>query len=144
MHITTRLRLVLADNRAVDEVRLKRLGALGTVRTATQELQVVFGPIADQVAGEIRAALRSASAMAKFPEHDASALLAALGGRVNIIDIDSGAGRILIRTARPELVDPSALTRLDIRSIAHSGAASMQLLIAGPVEGWITALHRKG
>src|ERR1700722_18641714 len=52
---TTRLRLVLADNRSIDEAALKRLGTRGILRSSTQGLQVVLGPIADQVAGEIRA-----------------------------------------------------------------------------------------
>src|SRR3984957_2865475 len=52
---TTRLRLVLADNRAIDEAALKRLGTRGILRSSTEGLQVVLGPIADQVAGEIRA-----------------------------------------------------------------------------------------
>src|SRR4029077_17039247 len=56
---TTRLRLGLNDNTAVHEAALKRLGALGIIRSSAQGLQVVLGPIADQVAGEIRAALRS-------------------------------------------------------------------------------------
>ncbi len=57
---TTRLRLVLVDNQAIDAALLKRLGARGILRSADQGLQVVLGPIADQVAGEIRAALRRA------------------------------------------------------------------------------------
>src|SRR5207302_1922892 len=53
---TTRLRLDLADPAAVDEAVLKALGARGIVRPGGNTLQVVLGPIADQVAGEIRAA----------------------------------------------------------------------------------------
>jgi PTS system N-acetylglucosamine-specific IIC component len=56
---TTRLRLSLADNRAIDEPALKRLGSRGVLRSSTTGLQVVLGPIADQVAGEIRDAWRS-------------------------------------------------------------------------------------
>jgi PTS system N-acetylglucosamine-specific IIC component len=102
-------------------------------------LQVVLGPIADQVAGEIRAALRSAIApAAQTPPaaHDAPALLAALGGRDNVVDLASAAGRLLIRTARPDKVDESALVRLGIRGIAHSATDRVQLLVAGPVEEW--------
>ncbi|HEY1314944.1 MAG TPA: N-acetylglucosamine-specific PTS transporter subunit IIBC, partial [Steroidobacteraceae bacterium] len=61
---TTRLRLVVADNTSIDEASLKRLGARGILRSSLQGLQVVLGPIADQVAGEIRAAWRSPSARA--------------------------------------------------------------------------------
>ena len=156
---TTRLRLVLIDNKAVDEAALKRLGARGILRSSAQGLQVVLGPIADQVAGEIRAALRSAapavvipasapnSAPAPAAAHVAAAIngpgfIAALGGRDNVVDFATGAGRLLIRTARPDKVDESALVRLGIRGIAHSAAGSVQLLVAGPVEGWGEPLHR--
>ncbi len=47
---TTRLRLVLADPDAVDEPRLRALGARGLVRPSRATLQVVLGPVADQVA----------------------------------------------------------------------------------------------
>src|SRR3984957_19369226 len=57
---TTRLRLRLVNNQAVDEAMLKRLGARGILRSSAQGLQVVLGPTADQVAGEMRGALRSA------------------------------------------------------------------------------------
>ncbi|MDR6628011.1 N-acetylglucosamine-specific PTS transporter subunit IIBC, partial [Caulobacter segnis] len=54
---TTRLRLIVADQAQVNEAALKALGARGIVRPSDKALQVVLGPIADTVAGEIRAAL---------------------------------------------------------------------------------------
>jgi PTS system N-acetylglucosamine-specific IIC component len=140
---TTRLRLVLADNSAVDEPMLKRLGAHGIVRSSAKGLQVVLGPIADQVAGEIREALRSGAAgPAAAVPHDAAGLLAALGGRANIVDLATAAGRLLIRTARPHSVDEPALKRLGIRGIAYSAADSIQLLTAGSAEEWTAPLRR--
>ncbi|MCR5879379.1 N-acetylglucosamine-specific PTS transporter subunit IIBC [Phenylobacterium sp. J367] len=59
---TTRLRLVVTDQAAVDEAALRALGAKGFVRPSAEALQVVLGPQADQVAGEIRASLASGSA----------------------------------------------------------------------------------
>jgi len=137
---TTRLRLVLADNKAVDEAALRRLGARGILRSSAQGLQVVLGPIADQVAGEIRAALRSAPP--PVAAHDAPALLAALGGRDNVVDLATAAGRLLIRTARPDRIDESALARLGIRGIARSAADRVHVLVAGPVEEWGEPLRR--
>ncbi|HWX31744.1 MAG TPA: N-acetylglucosamine-specific PTS transporter subunit IIBC [Steroidobacteraceae bacterium] len=141
----TRLRLVLVDNKAVDEEALKRLGARGILRTSATGLQVVLGPIADQVAGEIRAALRTTApaATASAPQViDAPGLLAAVGGRDNVVDITTAAGRLLIRTARPEKVDESALGRLAIRGIARSAPDRLQVLVAGPVEAWDGPLRR--
>ncbi len=59
---TTRLRLNLVDNRAIDEPMLKQLGARGLLRSSSTGLQVVLGPVADQVAGEIRDAVRVGAA----------------------------------------------------------------------------------
>jgi PTS system N-acetylglucosamine-specific IIC component len=42
---TTRLRLVLADNRSIDEAALKRLGTRGILRSSTEGLQVVLVPL---------------------------------------------------------------------------------------------------
>jgi PTS system N-acetylglucosamine-specific IIC component len=55
---TTRLRLAVADNSKVDEAALKTLGARGVIKPAPGSVQVVVGPIADQLAGEVSAALR--------------------------------------------------------------------------------------
>src|ERR1700733_11652846 len=69
---TTRLRLSLIDNRAIDEPALARLGSRGVLRSSTQGLQVVLGPIADQVAGEIRAESRPAQRTASRPAERAA------------------------------------------------------------------------
>jgi PTS system N-acetylglucosamine-specific IIC component len=132
---TTRLRMLLVDNAAIDEAALKRLGARGIIRSSSNGLQVVLGPVADQVAGEIRAALRSNSP-------DTLALLGALGGRNNVVGLETSAGRLLLRIANLGSVDESALERLGIRGTAQSGPDSLQLLIAGPPEEWLTPLRR--
>jgi N-acetylglucosamine PTS system EIICBA or EIICB component len=136
---TTRLRLVLVDNQAIDAALLKRLGARGILRSADQGLQVVLGPIADQVAGEIRAALRRAP---PAPAVDARGLLAAVGGRDNVIAVETFANRLMIRMAHPERVDESALGSLGLRGIARSAADRIQVLVAGPVEEWGEPLRR--
>jgi N-acetylglucosamine PTS system EIICBA or EIICB component len=56
---TTRLRLVVADQSAVNAEALKRLGARGLVKPSANALQVVVGTNADQVAGEIKAELKA-------------------------------------------------------------------------------------
>ena len=136
---TTRLRLVLVDNQAIDAALLKRLGARGILRSADQGLQVVLGPIADQVAGEIRAALRQAS---PAPTVDVPGLLAAVGGRDNVVAVETFANRLLIRMAHPERIDESALGSLGLRGIARSAADRIQVLVAGPVEEWGEPLRR--
>ncbi len=57
---TTRLRLSVVDNAKINEPALKALGARGVVRPAAGSVQVIVGPIADQLAGEVQEILRSA------------------------------------------------------------------------------------
>ncbi len=137
---TTRLRLVVVDGAAIDEPALKRLGARGFVRPSASSLQVVLGPIADQVAGEIRAALRSSTATTSGG-HDPQALLAVLGGRENVLDMVAVPGRLLLRLARIEIVDDRKLQALGVRGIARPGGGSLQVLVAGPVDATATSLR---
>ena len=55
----TRLRLSLVDNARLDEAALRQLGARGVLRPAAGSAQVIIGPLADQVAGEIQDAMRT-------------------------------------------------------------------------------------
>jgi PTS system N-acetylglucosamine-specific IIC component len=141
---TTRLRLVLNDNHAIDEALLKRLGARGVLRTSPHGLQVVLGPVADQVAGEIRDALKSMPAASAGRETgdrcDAEALLAALGGRANVARFDIGAGRLLFRAKRGEGINVDALRLLNIRGVARTAADSIQVLV-GEAGAWERSLR---
>ena len=56
---TTRLRLEVVDDSLVNEAALRTLGARGIVRPSHNALQVVIGPQAEIVAGEIREAMAS-------------------------------------------------------------------------------------
>lgn len=142
---TTRLRLVLADNKAIDEPQLKQLGARGLLRASTTGLQVVLGPIADQVAGEIRAALRAPAASSSKPggfSPDAPALLAALGGRNNVKSLESLAGRLALRVAQSGSVDERALMSLGVRAVARPSAGSIQLIVQGAPQEWLQSLQQ--
>ena len=50
----TRLRLTLKDRSIVDEAVLKKLGAKGVVKLGENNLQVILGPLAEIVAGEMK------------------------------------------------------------------------------------------
>ena len=50
----TRLRLSLKDRSIADEVTLKKLGAKGVVKLGENNLQVILGPLAEIVAGEMK------------------------------------------------------------------------------------------
>ncbi|WP_252179111.1 N-acetylglucosamine-specific PTS transporter subunit IIBC [Endozoicomonas sp. 4G] len=51
----TRLRLTLANRNLIDEAGLKAMGAKGVVRLGENNLQVILGPQAEIIAGEINA-----------------------------------------------------------------------------------------
>lgn len=54
----TRLRLSVVDGARVDEAALKEVGARGVIRLTAGSVQVIVGPVADQVADEIRQTMR--------------------------------------------------------------------------------------
>ncbi|RJF85976.1 N-acetylglucosamine-specific PTS transporter subunit IIBC [Sphingomonas cavernae] len=131
---TTRLRLVLTDSDAVDEAALKALGARGVVRPGAGGLQVVLGPVADQVAGEIRAGLRHAPApTATRPVPATDAVLAALGGAANVTALAQQAGRLRFAVANAALVDVPALAGFG-RGATFASPQSVHLLAGAGAE----------
>lgn len=134
---TTRLRLSVAESARIDVAALTRLGAIGIVRPAPNTVQVVLGPIADQVAGEIRDYLRSASELpsdGSAPEvaaMSASDLLAALGGAGNVDSVECASERVLVKVRHHERVDSAALDRLAARGIAITKSGLVHVLL-GP------------
>ncbi len=132
---TTRLRLRLHDSEAVDEPRLKALGARGLIRPAPGALQVVVGPIADDVASEMREAagpLRAVAAQrtgtAVTPATDAAPWFAALGGKGNVTAAGSASSRVWIDLADPAAIDEAALKGLGARMVLH-GPGGVQLIV---------------
>lgn len=143
---TTRLRLTLARLDSIDEPALKRLGARGFIRLGKQNLQVVVGPVADQIAGDIRAELAlgartGAVSAATSPSDSANqvpvpepsaALAAALGGAENIQQLELAGGRLLLHLREPRAVDAAALTALGVRTTASPGPHLLHLLHPQP------------
>jgi len=141
---TTRLRLVVADQAAVSEPVLKALGARGFVRPSPRDLQVVLGPIADEVAREMRTAIGawalapaaavpaplSPPAASVADASQAAALLAALGGRANVRQVEAAANRLLVELADAAALDITALKRAGARAIAHPAPGRAQLILA--------------
>lgn len=149
---TTRLRLSIRDQSVVDEGALKSLGARGVVRPSQETLQVVVGPIADQLASSIRAGLKlpaSAAPAVALPisptptqphagiEEMARGLIQSLGGAANIRDLRLAASRLCISLnnasvpGHPEQVS-------GIRGIARPAPDSLHVL-AGPLSGALFA-----
>lgn len=136
---TTRLRLVLADPGTVDESALRRLGARGVIRPSANTLQVVLGPLADQVAGEMRDAAagkaRAVSPVATvaappgLPQVDPAPWLAALGGRANLRRAGAASARLWLELVDPAQVDEPALAGLGARAFARPRADVLHVVV---------------
>jgi N-acetylglucosamine PTS system EIICBA or EIICB component len=133
---TTRLRLVVRESARIDRAALASLGARGVMDAAGGVVQVVLGPIADQVAGEIRAALKAPAAAPRVPAATTGVIaataipalpiapiLAALGGVANILELEGPLGRVLATVHDPALVDLPAL----------SAAGARRAVVRGPL-----------
>ena len=143
---TTRLRLAIRDQTAVDEAALKSLGARGFVRPSKETLQVVVGPIADQLASSIRGGLRlpvsatpptSTSTPAISVKVDASieemarGLIQSLGGAANIRELRLAASRVCFSLNNGSV--PGSPEQVSgVRGIARPAPKSLHVL-AGPL-----------
>jgi PTS system N-acetylglucosamine-specific IIC component len=138
----TRLRLVLADPNAIDEPRLRALGARGILRLGEHDVQVVLGPIADAVAEEIRAGLRGgAPASARSLEDLAAGLRHALAG-ARPRRVEARATRLIVDLDDPDRVDPAALEQLGLRGVTRSGPSTLHILTAGDAGALADLLNR--
>ena len=120
---TTRLRLMVADNQAIDDAALAALGARGIIRPSDKAAQVVLGPIADLVAEEIRGALSGSPGVAsptqsqppigsaeqaKLPDD----IALALGGGDNVRSVRALHGRYRVELSDAARIDEGALAQL--------------------------------
>ena len=134
---TTRLRLIVADQGAVDEARLKALGARGLIRPSANALQIVLGPIADSVAVEIRDAIAAggvapAAVATQVEVADirlTPATLAALGGVDNVEAATQHGTRLRIRLKDTDRASATALEALGVHAIARPAPGLLHLLM---------------
>ncbi|WP_374408566.1 N-acetylglucosamine-specific PTS transporter subunit IIBC [Pelagerythrobacter sp.] len=139
---TTRLRLIVNDQQAIDEAALSALGSRGIIRPSDKAAQIVLGPIADLVAEEIRTAMgadgpadadrtdRPAApvAPAGVPQPLAAPLSRALGGADNIVEIIRLHGRLRVRLADRNAVEDRQLAE-QTKGIAWIDAQTCHLLV---------------
>lgn len=143
----TRLRLNLMDRKKASDAELKRLGAHGVVRPGQGgSLQVVLGPQADLIAGEIRAALEGTDYTAPLiqePLFEAGPAVAlsdqqiaqwqhALGGADNLQRVEA----VAFTRLRLQLGDASRIDRAELEHLGCSGlvplANGVWHLLVGP------------
>jgi PTS system N-acetylglucosamine-specific IIC component len=168
---TTRLRLIVRTQKTVDIEALKRLGARGVVKPSATALQVVVGPTADQLASEIREALASlpkenptAPASRAVPPRQPSGveellsasappavraptkdvlqgLIAALGGRENVRNIERASSRLRITVANTGAIDAAAIRKLGMRGVAIAGPGSVHVIVGPAAEATGSSLR---
>jgi PTS system N-acetylglucosamine-specific IIC component len=152
---TTRLRLSIADQKVVNEAALKSLGARGLVRPSQQTLQVVVGPIADQLASSIRAGLKLPASVAStspavatteapaiLTAISAPQLLLTLGGFDNIRDMRAAASRLCFTVRDDAAVSADVAKLAGVRGIARPMAHSIHILIGPAAPGVLAELGR--
>ncbi|WP_277811647.1 N-acetylglucosamine-specific PTS transporter subunit IIBC [Chromohalobacter canadensis] len=156
---TTRLRLVLVDDKAIDEPALKQLGARGVLHLRGGGLQVILGPIADGVADEIRAAMSAegaapgeAPAVSEGSGSDMSSVerlsaeqldhwLTALGGRGNVQEATAVAmTRLRLRLADVACLDEAALKTLGAQGIQRIDGGLVHILLGERAPGVAASL----
>ncbi len=137
---TTRLRLVLSDMNRIDEPTLSALGSRGVLRLADGAVQVVVGPIADQLASEIRTQLRiPARPIEGHGSPGLEAVVGALGGAANLRDVRGNASRLLVTVHDPAAVDEDSL-RQKVRAVARPAPDSLHLVVGSMASSWIAQL----
>lgn len=131
----TRLRLAVADAQAIDEPRLKQLGARGVLRPSPTAVQVIVGGIADGLAMEMRAVVDAGEPAVAAPAPVAAAepvalppaMLVALGGAGNVGAVSRHGTRLRVTVADRAPVDSAALAK-DVRALAWVGEDTLHLL----------------
>jgi N-acetylglucosamine PTS system EIICBA or EIICB component len=136
----TRLRISVADQARIDEPALRKLGARGVVRPTADTVQVIVGPIADQLSGRMRALLRDSRA--ERGGTDGPALLAALGGAGNVRALQAAATRLLVEVADDSRVEERALAAASPRGFARPATARVHVLVGPGADRARDALER--
>jgi PTS system N-acetylglucosamine-specific IIC component len=150
---TTRLRLVVADAARLDERALKVLGSRGVLRLGDGGVQVVVGPVADQLASEIRAALKQgggatvpAGGAISRPADAAPAdprllarVLEALGGRGNIAELELRSSRLCVAVHEPAAVDEAVLAN-SVRAVARPTPRNLHLVVGPAAAAWFAGM----
>jgi PTS system N-acetylglucosamine-specific IIC component len=154
---TTRLRLTVRTQETVDIAALKRLGARGVVKPSATALQVVVGPMADQLAGEIREVMVSmageatASASPATPGFRAEPITVPGKGEVTPPPATAGPGKDVLQgllaalggRANVRSIEPAS-SRLRVRVASTSaidGTAIRQLGMRGVAVAATDCVH---
>jgi N-acetylglucosamine PTS system EIICBA or EIICB component len=130
---------VLNDMNRIDEPALSALGSRGVLRLADGAVQVVVGPVADQLASDIRAQWRIPGPIEGHPVREFDGVVDALGGAANIREVRGNASRLIVTVMDPATVDEQAL-RAKVRAVARPAPACLHLVVGPAASAWIAQL----
>ena len=131
---TTRLRLEVANAAALDEARLRALGAKGFVKPSANTVQVIIGPTAERVADQIRQALGASPAPAVATTTPASARIVALpqalADLLGALEARLVAGnRLVVETLEGTRQDETALAKNGLVAVDAGTGGTVQYLV---------------
>jgi PTS system glucose-specific IIC component len=164
----TRLRITVNTPGKVDQARLKALGAAGVV-VVGNGIQAIFGPLAENLKGEMQDYLEIAgpeadgSAAASQQEAQASAsqastsntetaiapwvaeaaapMLAALGGKANLRSLKAVAyTRLRVQLSDASKFDEAAATRAGVTAVMHVSSDTLHLIVGSDAAQFAKAM----
>lgn len=155
----TRLRVTVVDIAKVDAARLKQLGAAG-VMVVGNSLQAIFGTRSENLKTDIEQVLGGKPSGTAAPQVSvapppavtvealkpelAQKLLAALGGRSNILESQAVAvTRVRLKLASLESLDRPALVQLGVRGIQVVNREVIHLIVGEDSPRWCKSLEVK-
>ncbi|WP_374510489.1 PTS glucose transporter subunit IIBC [Niveibacterium sp.] len=157
----TRLRIAVADPSRVDQARLKALGASGVV-VVGNGIQAIFGPLSENMKGDMEDYLKSTSAEADLAapvatvataaaapvganaqqKARAEKIRAALGGAANVRALEAlAATRLRVELADAAKVDTAALKNAGVQATMPVEGGAMHLIVGLEADALAAALR---
>lgn len=157
----TRLRIAVADPAKVDQARLKALGASGVV-VVGNGIQAIFGPLSENMKGDMEDYLKSTGAEADLVAPAASAaapaaaavganaqqkaraekIRAALGGAGNVKKLEAlAATRLRVELADAGKMDAAALKNAGVQATMPVEGGAMHLIVGLDADALAAALR---
>ena len=156
---TTRLRLQVNDAEKIDKIKLQHLGAKGILTPDKKTVQVILGPEADLIAGEINEAcalmenkqpadtvsiLETTSDSKTTSIKDIDKILAALGGANNIKTLAlESLTRLRVEFSNAALMNQKTLSHFGVVAVIDLHDNIKQLLVPENTEALYRALSKK-
>ena len=98
-------------------------------------MQIVLGPIADQVAGDMRKVVSSGPS-GRHRTRAGIACSPALGGRANLVELAARSSRLLVEVRDPAKVAEADLAACAPRGVVRTAPTRWQIIVGPQAEAW--------